>query len=47
MDPRFRGIDHDAFDLGPLRLGFGLFAHHARHERTDIWCWSRVVNWHK
>jgi hypothetical protein len=41
-DPRFRGIDYPAFDLGPVKLGLGLFA-----TGGSIWCWSRVVNWHK
>ena len=46
-DPRFRGIDYDAFDLGPIRLGFGLFAQRDGHRHVDLWCWSRVINWHK
>lgn len=46
-DPRFRGIDYDAFDLGPVQLGFGLFAQRDGHRHVDLWCWSRVVNWHK
>jgi hypothetical protein len=46
-DRRFRSIDYPAFDLGPVTLGLGLFAEHVRYRHVSIWCWSRVVNWHK
>ena len=46
-DPRFRSIDYSSFDLGPVRLGLGLFADHVQYRHTSIWCWSRAVNWHK
>ena len=46
-DPRFRSIDYRGFDLGSVQLGLGLFAEHVRYRHSSIWCWSRVVNWHK
>lgn len=46
-DPRFRSIDYPGFDLGPIALGIGLFADHVPYRSSAIWCWSRVVNWHK
>jgi hypothetical protein len=46
-DPRFRTIDYPAFDLGSVKLGLGIFAENAAFQHASIWCWSRVVNWHK
>src|SRR5262249_45499062 len=46
-DVRFRTIDYPSFDLGAVKLGLGLFAEHLRYQHASIWCWSRVVNWHK
>ncbi len=46
-DPRFTSIDYPSFDLGPVKLGLGLFAESVQYRHSSIWCWSRAVNWHK
>lgn len=46
-DHRFTGIDYPVFDLGPVRLGLGIYAEHVRYRHSAIWVWSRAVNWHK
>lgn len=46
-DRRFHYCDYPGFDSGSMQLGFGLFAEHTRYRSSSIWCWSRVVCWHK